>query len=295
MAIATVAGFSGRWKLWSWYRQSTVVASRGASWLPLQRFLVLWTSICSLASQVPLRPCCGFSPPPRPHTNTHTHSTAIPIGTLSVCSSLSHFLPGGEPRKFSYFLQTSRTQGDWSLRDEKAGGGEEMDYISDLTGAHTGDDAICTLWYLPVSIGDFERLCLLRVPGMKWSISPCCPLWFGGGDSKQSPTVASKLSCSPLPVLFCSAPSPKTIIISIWRENIHVLSNTTVDDIKLWALGLSGPVSWYLKGSFCRRKKKKKSPLPQPEFTTHFLLLFPTHCPSLLLSHAHTCILQQTW
>lgn len=42
-----------------------------------------------------------------------------------------------------------------------------MDYISDLTGAYTGDDAICTLWHLPVSIGYFERLCLLRVPGMK--------------------------------------------------------------------------------------------------------------------------------
>lgn len=131
--------------------------------------------------------------------------------------------------------------------------------LSQTCCTYTGGNAICTVWWLPVSTGYFERLWLLRVPRMKWSTSPFCPLLFGGGDSKQSPIVLSKLSCSPFSILFNSASSSKKIVFSVWRGNLHVLPNITVDDIN------SGFIRFCLlifKGKLLQGKEKKIPYLP---------------------------------
>lgn len=156
--------------------------------------------------------------------------------------------------------------------------------LSQTCCTYTGGNAICTVWWLPVSTGYFERLWLLRVPRMKWSTSPFCPLLFGGGDSKQSPIVLSKLSCSPFSILFNSASSSKKIVFSVWRGNLHVLPNITVDDIN------SGFIRFCLlifKGKLLQGKKKKIPISPaRIHHTFPLALSLPSHCPSLFLTCA---------
>lgn len=157
----------------------------------------IWASIGSLAwATYPLSLYCGV---------LTSYPAAVPAGTQFSAHSHSP-LRGWAPRNFSDFLQRSTSQ-DLGLGGEKPGGGEEMEYISDLLCLHRWRCYFYSVAVALVDTGYFERLCLLRVPGMKWSMNPLCLLLFGGGNRKQNPTVAPSCSCTTRTTLLFSFPS----------------------------------------------------------------------------------------
>lgn len=74
-----------------------------------------------------------------------------------------------------------------SLRGEKAGVMRSWN-LPQTCFVSTSDNATSTLWLLPlISTGYFERLCLLRVPGVKWSISPSVYYCLAVGTENEAP------------------------------------------------------------------------------------------------------------